>query len=35
MQLAERAVGLHLGDDAVDQSEQVVLPLAHQHAYYP
>ena len=27
MQLAERAVGLHLGDDAVDQSEQPLFRL--------
>ena len=31
MQFAERAVGLHLSDDAVDEGEEVVLTLAHQH----
>ena len=32
MQAAQGAVGLHLGDDAIDEGEQVVLTLAHQHA---
>ena len=31
MQLAQCSVGLHLGDDAVDEGEKIVLTLAHQH----
>ena len=31
--LAQGAVGLHLTDDVVYQLQQVVLSLAHQHAY--
>ena len=31
MKLSEATVGLHLGNDGVDDGEEIVLTLAHQH----
>ncbi len=33
MKLSEGSVSLHLGNDGVDKSEEIVLTLAHQHTY--
>ena len=32
MELSEATVDFHLGNDGVDEGEEIVLPPAHQHA---
>ena len=34
MELAQGAVGFHLGNDGVDKGEQIVLTFAHQHTNF-